>query len=158
MIAGGSATAWLGDPRPMRVADDHQADIVSSLPELLHQALRQGGAPCPPDDLGQRCEDAEVLGERKLRHHLDGAAAVRTRVGASFDHLPNAADDVVQRFPCPLRRDGSRSSPASVPRHSAGIEGAAVSLTDLRWSLTHASFYLFLSTMSSRANCPVSPS
>ena len=68
-------------------------------------------------ELGQRSEDAEVLGERKLGHHLDCAAAVRTCVGAPFDHLPDAADDVVKSLTRPLCRYGSRSSPAAVASH-----------------------------------------
>ena len=73
-----------------------------------------------------------MLGERKLRHHLDGAAAVRTRVGASFDHLPDASDDIFKRLPRPQCRYGSRSSAAAVARHSARVQGAAVGLGDLR--------------------------
>ncbi len=82
-------------------------------------------------DLGQRSEHAEVLGERKLGHHLDCAAAMWTCVRASFDHLPDAADDVVKSLPRPLCRYGSRSSAAAVASHPARVWGAAVVLCDL---------------------------
>ncbi len=124
-------------------------DEDADLGRLINRRVREY-------DLGQRSEDAEVLGERKLGHHLDCAAAMRTCVGASFNHLPDATDDVVKSLPRPLCRYGSRSTAAAVPRHPASVQGAAVWLRNLRWSFTHLASYLFPSTTSPHSECSAS--
>lgn len=71
--------------------------------------------------LSKCSEDAEVLGKCKVGHHLDIAAAVRTRIGSSIDHLPKTPDNIVESLARSWCRHGSWSPAPPVPVHAARV-------------------------------------